>query len=760
MQFQKKIVSVFIVSILLLFPHFSSSQNADWQYWIERAQKDINRKGDFYAGMYEKDIANYRNELLRILSVDYLSNDSVFAYCNKEALDFFIEKEIPFKILRSPGEVDFDLNMKTWVDLLNKDLIDNWDFYPTYEAYESLMLQFETDFPELCKVYNVVTLPSNRSIYFAKISSNVHERQAEPRFMYTATMHGDETAGFILSLRLIHYLLTNYGIKEEITWLLDNMEIWISPNENPDGTYTNNNSTVSGATRTNANGVDLNRNYPNPVNNPTSPIQPETQAMMNLTDTLHFVMSANMHGGIECINYPWDSWTSNVNIHADHYWWQLVSHEYADTARFHSPPNYMNPSGPSFNNGVTHGGDWYVIYGSRQDYMNYYTNQRELTLELSNIKILPPDQLPAHWEYNYRSFLNYIRQANYGFRGIVTDMYSGEPLVAKIELLDHDIDNSHVYSELPHGDFYRPVLAGTYTLKVTADGYNPLILENITIDNYQTIALDIQLIGDNPYAPPTNLVAHTGNNSQVYLEWDAPQSEKSGEKISAKDYSFFEPDAYYIYRNGEFLDETEDTHFFDVDIPLGTWEYYVKAWYADPEGLSHPSNTVSVTFSDSDLFTVTFQITDENDLSVDDAFVNLGGQDNEQGDYIFEYMEPGIYDYMVWGDNYLPFEGTLEVVDADIVEDVVLLIDDTSIADLSQAENISIFPNPASDNLNIVSEFLMKEIRLTDIKGRLIMHYPIMQKEFAQDISFLAPGIYIIGIYTGEGVSFQKLQKQ
>jgi predicted deacylase len=162
--------------------------------------------------------------------------------------------------------------------------------------------------------------------------------RAEPRFMYTSTMHGDETTGFILSLRLIHYLLNNYGTVDAITYLLDNTEIWICPNENPDGTYRYDNSTLNGATRSNLNGFDLNRNYPNPVSNPGN-TQPETQAMMNFVDTMNFTMSANMHGGIELVNFPFDSWTSTnpANRHADHNWWYFVSREYADSAQYYSP---------------------------------------------------------------------------------------------------------------------------------------------------------------------------------------------------------------------------------------------------------------------------------------------------------------------------------------------------------------------------------------------------------------------------------------
>jgi hypothetical protein len=147
------------------------------------------------------------------------------------------------------------------------------------------------------------------------------------------------------------------------------------------------------------------------------------------------------------------------------------------------------------NNGVTHGGDWYVVYGSRQDYVTYYARGREFTLELSNTKLPAGSQLPGFWNYNYRSLLNYIRQSIYGIHGTVTDADSGEPLVAKIEVLNHDQKNSEVFSILPHGNFHRPILAGTYSLLITAPGYPPMEVTGVTVQNYQTVYLDIQLGG-------------------------------------------------------------------------------------------------------------------------------------------------------------------------------------------------------------------------------------------------------------------------
>jgi hypothetical protein len=43
--------------------------------------------------------------------------------------------------------------------------------------------------------------------------------------------------------------------------------------------------------------------------------------------------------------------------------------------------------------------------------MNYFRDCLEVTVEISNIKLIPASQLPDYWEYNYRSFLNFMGQA-------------------------------------------------------------------------------------------------------------------------------------------------------------------------------------------------------------------------------------------------------------------------------------------------------------------------------------------------------------
>ena len=207
-------------------------------------------------------------------------------------------------------------------------------------------------------------------------------------------MHGDELSGYVLSLRLIDYLLNNYGDNNKVTHLIDEIDIWINPLANPDGAYYGGNQNVWSAIRYNSNFIDLNRNYPDPEDGPHpdgNPYQQETNIFLGLADTINFNMAANMHSGAEVCNYPWDTWD---NINSDINWWQYVTKQYADSCQHYGPNGYFN----DLNNGITNGWDWYEVDGGRQDYMNYFRYCKEFTLELSNDKTPNPNDLPDLWK--------------------------------------------------------------------------------------------------------------------------------------------------------------------------------------------------------------------------------------------------------------------------------------------------------------------------------------------------------------------------
>lgn len=434
----------------------------------------------------------------KIISIDKPGNDIwVYAYATEKQIEKFETTGIFWEPLQHPST----LIKPKMLQSINRSEILDWDFYPTYEAYVDLMYQFETDFPGLCKVVNIGQSVEGRDLLFVVISDNISQaEEGEPQFMYTSSMHGDETTGYVLCLHLIDYLLSNYETNLEVNELINKLEIWINPLANPDGTYAGGNSTVSGATRNNAHLVNLNRNYPDPDDglHPDGNVyQAETEAFMALADDQHFIMSANFHGGAEVYNYPWDTYQQ---LHPDDAWWIYVGRQWADTVHFYGPAGYFN----DLNNGITNGYFWYTITGGRQDYMNYYHHCREVTIELSNTKLLPASQFPNYWQYQYRSLINYMKQVMYGIQGQVQDSISGIGLNASVFVENHDELNTWIASNGSEGWYFRPIMEGTYDLTFFVEGYNPKTIQNVEVQNGVATQLNV-------------LLAPTGSGSDEYL---------------------------------------------------------------------------------------------------------------------------------------------------------------------------------------------------------------------------------------------------
>lgn len=429
------------------------------------------------------DHQNRFKELNSIGSIDYVKDKEARLYLwGNDKLDSLIAKGFEFEILPHP------VQGKSIVMATTIDQMANWDRYPTYTVYLQMMQKFAQDYPTLCRLDTIGYSVNGRILLAVEISDNVGQHEDEPQVFYTSTMHGDETTGFVLLLRLIDYLLKNYGTDPKVTYMVNNMRIFINPNANPDGTYYGGNNTVANAIRNNAHGVDLNRNFPDPrtYNNYTR--EPETQAMMNYAGRYNFVLSANFHGGAEIMNYPWDTWTTNENPHADAQWFYDLCKRYVDTAR-KVKPNYMTDVNPS---GITEGGDWYVVEGGRQDYMNYWHNCKEVTVELSSTKLLGVEYLNNYWNYNKNSLLNFLLESLYGLRGIVTGE-NNQPLAASVEIINYDKYNSHVKTNPIVGNYHRMLNPGTYYVKFSSPGYLDKV-HKVTIPAWNSsVRLDVQL---------------------------------------------------------------------------------------------------------------------------------------------------------------------------------------------------------------------------------------------------------------------------
>lgn len=299
------------------------------------------------------------------------------------------------------------LDPKAVVMATTLEEMDSWDRYPTYSVYLDMMQRFADTYPDLCHIDTIGRSVRGRLILSLYITGSEPNDLYRPEFFYSSSMHGDEITGYYLMLRLCDTLLSSYGTSQPITQLLNSTRISINPLSNPDGTYRGGDHTVARAMRYNNNFVDLNRNYPDPFGTaPLDTLQIENQAMINYVSQHNFLLSANIHGGSEVMNYPWDSFTSSQCLNEHSEWWQQVSKRFVDTCRLVDNNRFRDVC----SEGYINGGDWYVISNGRQDYFNYYHNLREVTIEISSTKTVSTTRLNSYWRCTSHALINFINE--------------------------------------------------------------------------------------------------------------------------------------------------------------------------------------------------------------------------------------------------------------------------------------------------------------------------------------------------------------
>jgi hypothetical protein len=424
-----------------------------------------------------------------------------------------------------------------------------WDTYPTLTDELNTI---HNAYPNLSELISIGKTVQNRDIWAMRITDNPLAEEDEPEFFWNGPMHGDEKTGVELSFYMIQHLLESYGTATgdgpRITNLVNNMDLWFVPSMNWDG-YMWNGGGMGQARRGNANGVDLNRNYPEWTTRSFSPytryfgpfgnmfdgpppqtalLEPETVALMNFRRAHNFVSSVVFHGGVLVALYPW---SSNNNTVADYATppqdalWREMAFTYASQ----NGPMFANQS-PPFVNGQANADTMYPISGGAMDWTILYTGTFEITIEVSAVKFPPASQLPTFWNQNRESMLQITEAANWGVRGSITNANTGAPLGAKITVIDPPPsptpDPNHpsvlnVFGDPDHGDYHRMLLPGTYTLRFEAPGYQTQTISNVVVgaetnDPNATLRLNVQM-------QPLDTVAPTVTGAQFNFN-ASPQS--------------------------------------------------------------------------------------------------------------------------------------------------------------------------------------------------------------------------------------------
>jgi len=182
----------------------------------------------------------------------------------------------------------------------------------------------------------------NRPIYHVKISDNPNVDENEPKALYTAIHHAREPMSLMETIFFMWYVLENYGTNEEITYLVNQTQLFFVPCINPDGYVYNETTNPNGGGMWRKNrrnngggvyGVDLNRNYgygwgttgtsTNTSNDTycgTAPYsEPEVQAMRWLVQNHKFVSAFNAHTYARSILFPIGTTTAEFADHHDYF---------------------------------------------------------------------------------------------------------------------------------------------------------------------------------------------------------------------------------------------------------------------------------------------------------------------------------------------------------------------------------------------------------------------------------------------------------
>lgn len=169
-----------------------------------------------------------------------------------------------------------------------------------------------------------------RPIYVMKISDNPLVDEAEPEVYYYSAHHAREVITPEALIYFMRYLTNNYGTNPQVTYLVNNRELFFSPCMNPDGYYHNQVTDPGGGglwrknRRNNGNGtfgVDLNRNYgyqwgfddegsspsgSDETYRGTVPFsEVETQAEAAFVASRNFVITLSLHSYSDLFLYPW-----------------------------------------------------------------------------------------------------------------------------------------------------------------------------------------------------------------------------------------------------------------------------------------------------------------------------------------------------------------------------------------------------------------------------------------------------------------------
>lgn len=341
-----------------------------------------------------------------------------------------------------------------------------------------------------------------------------------PRVQLSGAFHGNEELSAEVLLALAEYLLR--GLESEdpaVLAALGPAELHIIPVVNPDG--------LRAGTRGNANGVDLNRNFPwswtdydpnagRPGRSPGAAPgdQAETRALMEDAAREAYTLAAAFHTGAFRISKLWDyigieNWgpVSSWEVNGLPHWHDGVG-DYSEadfTEKFLPSRAAVERIGSGYQSCVflaggsefvtIEGWEWYPAYGTYQDWLYGELGTLSCTVELDTRQNFSAADVPLIrivWDLHREAMLFLIAEAGSASVGRAVEAGTGLPASAELVFTPVSPDSRSVLPwepvELPHrvrsgadgrfGIFLEP---GTYDVTTHAEGGDAVWCGTVTV---------------------------------------------------------------------------------------------------------------------------------------------------------------------------------------------------------------------------------------------------------------------------------------
>jgi len=366
---------------------------------------------------------------------------------------------------------DYTINipdLNTWSASFGTALVPTG--YYTFNEIKNIADSLATHFPDICKKVVFGITPQFKELAALKISDNVNVDENEAEILFDGGIHGNEVGASQNVITFARDLCLAYGTDPYITGLVDHREIWLYYCVNPYGR--------DHMTRENGNSVDINRDFGYVCGNDGGTLgpfsQPESKALRDCQYSNQFVTYTNYHSGAETISYPWSYRYSPTPDNTQIY---SLAGVYSSNSGYASLPYGQGSQ------------IMYLIEGSTKDFNYGCLGSIAWSMEISLDKQPAGPNIKYYYDINKPAMLAVIEHSGYGIEGTVTDAITGLPIKASVWVGN----NYPTFTDGGAGDYHKYLVAGTYNIRFTANGYQPLLLTNITVNDLQSTVLDAQL---------------------------------------------------------------------------------------------------------------------------------------------------------------------------------------------------------------------------------------------------------------------------